>query len=151
MIMKFKESSLLKNTNNFSETNEIKEKSSKIYFSDSRLKKAVIKKQEGGTLFSIYNSIDPYIPPTIDFNAPELETEIVTNPIKKRQAKVIEEAKKSTANSEVQELKEINSEIPSKKFLNLLKLGKVLIQIKMNGCLTLLMLIRKPELLMIMQ
>ena len=79
------------------------------------LKKAVIKKQEGGTLFSIYNSIDPYIPPAIDFNAPELETEIVTNPIKKRQAKVIEEAKKSTANSEVQELKEINSEIPSKK------------------------------------
>lgn len=116
MIMKFKESSLLKKHKQL--LGNKRDKRKKVVKSTSPtpdLKKAVIKKQEGGTLFSIYNSIDPYIPPTIDFNAPELETEIVTNPIKKRQAKVIEEAKKSTANSEVQELKEINSEIPSKK------------------------------------
>lgn len=116
MIMKFKESSLLKKHKQL--LGNKRDKRKKVVKSTSptpNLKKAVIKKQEGGTLFSIYNSIDPYIPPTIDFNAPELETEIVTNPIKKRQAKVIEEAKKSTANSEVQELKEINSEIPSKK------------------------------------
>ena len=114
--MKFKESSLLKKHKQL--LGNKRDKRKKVVKSTSPtpdLKKAVIKKQEGGTLFSIYNSIDPYIPPTIDFNAPELETEIVTNPIKKRQAKVIEEAKKSTANSEVQELKEINSEIPSKK------------------------------------
>ena len=116
MIMKFKESSLLKKHKQL--LGNKRDKRKKVVKSTSPtpdLKKAVIKKQEGGTLFSIYNSIDPYIPPTIDFNAPELETEIVTNPIKKRQVKVIEEAKKSTANSEVQELKEINSEIPSKK------------------------------------
>lgn len=116
MIMKFKESSLLKKHKQL--LGNKRDKRKKVVKSTSPtpdLKKAVIKKQEGGTLFSIYNSIDPYIPPTIDFNAPELETEIVTNPIKKRQAKVIEEAKKSTANPEVQELKEINSEIPSKK------------------------------------
>lgn len=114
--MKFKESSLLKKHKQL--LGNKRDKRKKVVKSTSPtpdLKKAVIKKQEGGTLFSIYNSIDPYIPPTIDFNAPELETEIVTNPIKKRQAKVIEEAKKSTTNSEVQELKEINSEIPSKK------------------------------------
>ena len=114
--MKFKESSLLKKHKQL--LGNKRDKRKKVVKSTSPtpdLKKAVIKKQEGGTLFSIYNSIDPYIPPTIDFNAPELETEIVTNPIKKRQAKVIEEAKKSTANPEVQELKEINSEIPSKK------------------------------------
>lgn len=114
--MKFKESSLLKKHKQL--LGNKRDKRKKVVKSTSPtpdLKKAVIKKQEGGTLFSIYNSIDPYIPPTIDFNAPELETEIVTNPIKKRQAKVIEEAKKSTANSEVQELKEINSEVPSKK------------------------------------
>ena len=116
MIMKFKESSLLKKHKQL--LGNKRDKRKKVVKSTSPtpdLKKAVIKKQEGGTLFSIYNSIDPYIPPTIDFNAPELETEIVTNPIKKRQAKVIEEAKKSTANPEVQELKEINSEIPRKK------------------------------------
>lgn len=116
MIMKFKESSLLKKHKQL--LGNKRDKRKKVVKSTSPtpdLKKAVIKKQEGGTLFSIYNSIDPYIPPTIDFNAPELETEIVTNPIKKRQAKVIEEAKKSTTNSEVQELKEINSEVPSKK------------------------------------
>ena len=116
MIMKFKESSLLKKHKQL--LGNKRDKRKKVVKSTSPtpdLKKAVIKKQEGGTLFSIYNSIDPYIPPTIDFNAPELETEIVTNPIKKRQAKVIEEAKKSTANPEVQELKEINSEVPSKK------------------------------------
>ena len=114
--MKFKESSLLKKHKQL--LGNKRDKRKKVVKSTSPtpdLKKAVIKKQEGGTLFSIYNSIDPYIPPTIDFNAPELETEIVTNPIKKRQAKVIEEAKKSTANPEVQELKEINSEIPRKK------------------------------------
>lgn len=114
--MKFKESSLLKKHKQL--LGNKRDKRKKVVKSTSPtpdLKKAVIKKQEGGTLFSIYNSIDPYIPPTIDFNAPELETEIVTNPIKKRQAKVIEEAKKSTTNSEVQELKEINSEVPSKK------------------------------------
>jgi GH24 family phage-related lysozyme (muramidase)/flagellum-specific peptidoglycan hydrolase FlgJ len=114
--MKFKESSLLKKHKQL--LGNKRDKRKKVVKSTSPtpdLKKAVIKKQEGGTLFSIYNSIDPYIPPTIDFNAPELETEIVTNPIKKRQAKVIEEAKKSTANPEVQELKEINSEVPSKK------------------------------------
>lgn len=116
MIMKFKESSLLKKHKQL--LGNKRDKRKKVVKSTSPtpdLKKAVIKKQEGGTLFSIYNSIDPYIPPAIDFNAPELETEIVTNPIKKRQAKVIEEAKKSTANPEVQELKEINSEVPSKK------------------------------------
>ena len=116
MIMKFKESSLLKKHKQL--LGNKRDKRKKVVKSTSPtpdLKKAVIKKQEGGTLFSIYNSIDPYIPPAIDFNAPELETKIVTNPIKKRQAKVIEEAKKSTTNSEVQELKEINSEIPSKK------------------------------------
>lgn len=116
MIMKFKESSLLKKHKQL--LGNKRDKRKKVVKSTSPtpdLKKVVIKKQEGGTLFSIYNSIDPYIPPTIDFNAPELETEIVTNPIKKRQAKVIEEAKKSTANPEVQELKEINSEIPRKK------------------------------------
>lgn len=116
MIMKFKESSLLKKHKQL--LGNKRDKRKKVVKSTSPtpdLKKAVIKKQEGGTLFSIYNSIDPYIPPAIDFNAPELETEIVTNPIKKRQAKVIEEAKKSTTNSEAQELKEINSEIPSKK------------------------------------
>lgn len=114
--MKFKESSLLKKHKQL--LGNKRDKRKKVVKSTSPtpdLKKAVIKKQEGGTLFSIYNSIDPYIPPTIDFNAPELETEIVTNPIKKRQAKVIEEAKKSTTNSEAQELKEINSEVPSKK------------------------------------
>lgn len=114
--MKFKESSLLKKHKQL--LGNKRDKRKKVVKSTSPtpdLKKAVIKKQEGGTLFSIYNSIDPYIPPAIDFNAPELETEIVTNPIKKRQAKVIEEAKKSTANPEVQELKEINSEVPSKK------------------------------------
>ena len=116
MIMKFKESSLLKKHKQL--LGNKRDKRKKVVKSTSPtpdLKKAVIKKQEGGTLFSIYNSIDPYIPPAIDFNAPELETEIVTNPIKKRQAKVIEEAKKSTTNSEAQELKEINSEVPSKK------------------------------------
>lgn len=114
--MKFKESSLLKKHKQL--LGNKRDKRKKVVKSTSPtpdLKKAVIKKQEGGTLFSIYNSIDPYIPPAIDFNAPELETEIVTNPIKKRQAKVIEEAKKSTTNSEAQELKEINSEVPSKK------------------------------------
>ena len=116
MIMKFKESSLLKKHKQL--LGNKRDKRKKVVKSTSPtpdLKKAVIKKQEGGTLFSIYNSIDPYIPPAIDFNAPELETEIVTNPIKKRQAKVIEEAKKSTTNSEAQELKEINSKVPSKK------------------------------------
>lgn len=114
--MKFKESSLLKKHKQL--LGNKRDKRKKVVKSTSPtpdLKKAVIKKQEGGTLFSIYNSIDPYIPPAIDFNAPELETEIVTNPIKKRQAKVIEEAKKSTTNSEAQELKEINSKVPSKK------------------------------------
>lgn len=106
--MKLKESRLLKNHKLLLGNTRGKRK--KIIKSTSPtpdLKRAVVKKQEGGTLFSIYNSIDPYVPPIIDLSTPKLKTEIIVNPIKKKQEKVIDKVKETipeSASSENQEL-----------------------------------------------
>lgn len=106
--MKLKESRLLKNHKLL--LGNTRDKRKKIIKSTSPtpdLKRAVVKKQEGGTLFSIYNSIDPYVPPIIDLSTPKLKTEIVVNPIKKKQEKVIDKVKETipeSAGSENQEL-----------------------------------------------
>lgn len=75
------------------------------------LKRATVKRQEGGTLFSVYNSIDPYIPPTFNLEVPELNTEIITSPIKKKQEQVIEKAKELPTKKE-EPKKETAVEIP---------------------------------------
>lgn len=114
--MKLKESRLLKNHKLL--LGNTRDKRKKIIKSTSPtpdLKRAVVKKQEGGTLFSIYNSIDPYVPPIIDLNTPKLKTEIVVNPIKKKQEKVIDKVKETVPESTSSENQELPVEDIAKK------------------------------------
>ncbi len=114
--MKLKESRLLKNHKLL--LGNTRDKRKKIIKSTSPtpdLKRAVVKKQEGGTLFSIYNSIDPYVPPIIDLNTPKLKTEIVVNPIKKKQEKVIDKVKETVPESTSFENQELPVEDIAKK------------------------------------
>jgi GH24 family phage-related lysozyme (muramidase)/flagellum-specific peptidoglycan hydrolase FlgJ len=116
MLMKLKESRLLKNHKLL--LGNTRDKRKKIIKSTSPtpdLKRAVVKKQEGGTLFSIYNSIDPYVPPIIDLNTPKLKTEIVVNPIKKKQEKVIDKVKETVPESTSSENQELPVEDIAKK------------------------------------
>lgn len=114
--MKLKESHLLKNHKLL--LGNTRDKRKKIIKSTSPtpdLKRAVVKKQEGGTLFSIYNSIDPYVPPIIDLNTPKLKTEIVVNPIKKKQEKVIDKVKETVPENTSSENQELPVEDIAKK------------------------------------
>lgn len=114
--MKLKESRLLKNHKLL--LGNTRDKRKKIIKSTSPtpdLKRAVVKKQEGGTLFSIYNSIDPYVPPIIDLNTPKLKTEIVVNPIKKKQEKVIDKVKETVPENTSSENQELPVEDIAKK------------------------------------
>lgn len=114
--MKLKESRLLKNHKLL--LGNTRDKRKKIIKSTSPtpdLKRAVVKKQEGGTLFSIYNSIDPYVPPIIDLNTPKLKTEIVVNPIKKKQEKVIDKVKETVPEGTSSENQDLPVEDIAKK------------------------------------
>lgn len=114
--MKLKESRLLKNHKLL--LGNTRDKRKKIIKSTSPtpdLKRAVVKKQEGGTLFSIYNSIDPYVPPIIDLNTLKLKTEIVVNPIKKKQEKVIDKVKETAPENTSSENQELPVEDIAKK------------------------------------
>lgn len=105
--MKLRESSLLKNHKILlGNKRDKRKKVVKSTSPTSDLKRATVKRQEGGTLFSIYNSIDPYVPSTFNIEVPELNTEIVTSPIRKKQEQVIEKAKESSPKKE--ELKKEN-------------------------------------------
>lgn len=93
MAVKPKESRLVKNQKQLSgNKRDMRKKFVKSTTPTSDLKRPVVKKQLGGNIFSTYNSIGEYVPPTFDFSPPEVETEILVNPIKKRQEKVVEKA-----------------------------------------------------------
>lgn len=93
MAVKPKESRLVKNQKQLSgNKRDMRKKFVKSTTPTSDLKRPVVKKQLGGNIFSTYNSIGEYVPPTFDFSPPEIETEILVNPIKRRQEKVVEKA-----------------------------------------------------------
>lgn len=79
----------------------------------SDLKKPIARKQMGGTLFSTYNSVDKYIPPTFAYEPIEIHSEILTSPLRKKQETVIEKVKEKETPIEVKKENKLENIVPA--------------------------------------